>query len=108
ADGTRLATVAEGALVVLTDQGRVFLRKEIRGLKGRRTMVAWMDGRRVLVNLYPRVPGLDTATGKLFAGSIRFFYEPRSGRRLAETARKGSRFAVEVSPLPSGRPTVYG
>ena len=109
-DGTRLATVAGGALVVRTVQGRVFLRREFRGLKGRRTNLTWIDGWRVLVNLFPRVPGVDMATGKVFTGSIRYFYEPRSpnGRLLAETARHASQFALEVEPLPHGRPTGYG
>lgn len=109
-DGTRLATVARGALVVRTENGRVFLQKRIRGLAGQRIALAWMDARRVLVNLLPRVVGVDTATGKLFAGSIRFFYEPRSpdGLLLAETTRQGSRFAVETTSFPRGTPRVFG
>jgi Tol biopolymer transport system component len=62
----------------------------------------------VLVNLSPRIAGLDTATGKLFAASIRYFYEPRSGDLLAETHKSGAGFAVRVTPLVGGPPHVYG
>jgi Tol biopolymer transport system component len=109
-DGSRLATVAGGTLAVRTADGRVFLRKSIRGLSGNVTDVAWMDNRRVLVNLDPRAPGVDTATGKVFAGSPRYFYGARSAdnRLFAETRRQGSRFAVRVEPLPHGAARVYG
>lgn len=109
-DGTRLASVTRGRLEVRTARGRLFLRKEIRGLRRKRTSLRWIDSRRVLVSLVARVAGLDTATGKPFTGSIRYFYDPRSpgGRLLAETARQGSQFAVQVEPLPHGAPSVYG
>jgi TolB protein len=62
----------------------------------------------VLVNLSPRVPGLDTATGKLFAGSIRYFDEPRAGDLLAQTHRSSAGFAIRVTPLVGGSAHVYG
>jgi Tol biopolymer transport system component len=107
-DGRRLASVIRGRLEVRTFDGRLFLRKAIRGLDGRRVTLTWADSRRVLVNLFPRVAGLDTATGKLFAGSIRYFYEPRSGELLAETQKSGAGFAVRVTSLAGGRAQVYG
>jgi Tol biopolymer transport system component len=109
-DGSRLATVAGGDVVVRTARGSVFLRKKIRGLAGKRIDLAWTDNRRVLVYLYPRVAGVDTATGKLFAGSERYFYGARSAddRLFAETRRHGSRFAVQVEALPHGSPHTYG
>ena len=55
-DGRRLASVVRGRLEVRTGEGRLFLSKTIRGLDGRRVTLAWADSRRVLVNLFPRVP----------------------------------------------------
>jgi TolB protein len=107
-DGRRLASVVRGRLEVRTDGGRLFLRKTIRGLAGRRVTLAWTDSRRVLVDLLPRVIGLDTATGKLFAGSSRYFDGPRSGHLLAETRKSGAGFALRVTPLGGGRAHVYG
>src|SRR3954468_16286650 len=62
-DGRRLASVVRGRLEVRPFDAQLFLRKTIRGLDGRRVTLAWAGPRRVLVNLSPRVPGLDTATG---------------------------------------------
>jgi TolB protein len=107
-DGRRLASVARGRLEVRTFDGRLFLRKTIRGLAGRRVTLAWADSRRVLADLLPRVIGLDTATGKLFAGSSRYFDGPRSGDLLAETRKSGAGFAVRVTPLDGGAAHVYG
>ena len=107
-DGRRLASVVRGRLEVRTAEGRLFLSKTIRGLDGRRVTLAWADSRRVLVNLFPRVPGIDTATGNVFAGSIRYFDEPRSSGLLADTSKSGSGFAVRVSPLGGGGAHVYG
>ena len=70
--------------------------------------LAWAGSKRVLVNLYPRVPGLDTATGKLFTSSIRYFYAPRSSDQLAETRKSGAAFTVLVTPLAGGAGHVYG
>ncbi|HET7556200.1 MAG TPA: LpqB family beta-propeller domain-containing protein [Gaiellaceae bacterium] len=108
-DGTRLATVAGRALVVRTAAGNVLLTKPIHGL-GESVDLSWLDNRRVLVYLYPRVAGVDIATGKVFAGSQRYFYGVRSpdNRLFAETRRRGSRFAVQVEPLPHGSTRVYG
>lgn len=109
-DGLRIADVAEGALEVRTPAGRLFLRKQVRGLERQRAALAWIDSRRVLVSFYPRVVGLDTGTGNTFAGSLRYLGQPRSpdGRLLAETVRHGSTFAVETTVLPRGRSRVYG
>jgi Tol biopolymer transport system component len=111
-DGRRLASVSGGRLEARTAGGRRFLSISIPGLagRGRRAGLAWLDSRRVLVNLYPRVPGVDTTTGKRFAGSIRSFYEPRSpdGRSLAEGVKSGSGFALKVSSLGAPGSHVYG
>ncbi len=109
-DGMRIADVAAGSLEVRTPSGRLFLRKHVRGLGRQRASLVWIDSRRVLVGFYPRVVGVDTANGRTFAGSPRYFAAPRSpdGRLLAETVRHGSAFAVETSVLPHGRSRVYG
>jgi Tol biopolymer transport system component len=114
-DGMRIADVVKGVLEIRTPTGRVFLRTQLRGLHRQRVTLAWIDSRHVLVGFYtrgfyPRVVGLDTGTGGTFAGSPRYFAEPRSpdGRLLAETVRHGSTFAVETSVLPHGRSRVYG
>jgi len=107
-DGSRLASIAGGTLAIRTADGRVFLRKQIR--LGEVVSLAWMDNRRVLVFRYPHPAGVDTATGKLFEGSLRYFDGTRSSdnRLFAETRRRGSRFAVQVEPLPYGSTRVYG
>ena len=107
-DGRRLASVVHGRLEIRTADGRLFLSKTIRGLDGRQVTLAWADSKRVLVNLFTRVTGLDTATGKLFASSIRYFYEPRAGGLLAETHKSGAGFAIRVTPLAGGTTHVYG
>ncbi|HEX3686015.1 MAG TPA: hypothetical protein VHU60_00400 [Gaiellaceae bacterium] len=107
-DGRRLASVVRGRVEVRTFDGRLFLRKTIRGLDGRRVTLAWADSRRVLVNLLPRVAGLDTTTGRLFTGSIRYFYEPRAGKLLAEMRQSGAGFAIRVTSLVGGPARVYG
>jgi Tol biopolymer transport system component len=44
----------------------------------------------------------------LFAGSIRYFYEPRAGNLLAETRKSGAGFGVRVTSLAGGPARVYG
>lgn len=111
-DGRRLASVARGVVEVRTADGRVFLRKPLTGLAGKRVVLRWIDSRRLLVAFVgtTRLRGLDTATGKLFRGSHRYFADPLSpdGRFVAGAARAGAHFAVEVSRLPNGAPRVYG
>ena len=109
-DGARLASVVDGSLEVRAADGHLLLRKAIRRLNGRRVDLAWMDNRRVLVDMYPGIPGVDTATGRVFAGSERYFYGARSAdnRLFATTRKRGSRFAVQVEPLPRGPVRIYG
>jgi Tol biopolymer transport system component len=108
-DGLRLASIAGGTLAIRTAGGQLFLRRQIRHL-GDVIALAWMDNRRVLVFRYPHVAGVDTATGKAFTGSMRYFNGNRSAdnRLVADTRRRGSRFAVQVERLPDGSTRVYG
>jgi Tol biopolymer transport system component len=106
--GGRLASVVRGRIEVRTADGRLFLRKTVPGLAGRRVTLLWPDSRRVLVDLLPRVVGLDTATGKLVAGWGRYVEQPHSGNLFAETPKRGDGFAVRVTSLPSGAGRLYG
>jgi TolB protein len=81
-------------------------RKAIAGLSNRNGLV-WADKRRVVVG--PSDVGVDTATGKTFSATARFFgTRSPDGRLVVEVAKSGDAFAVQVSPLLGSGSQTYG